>query len=76
MTAILRKLPDDLIISRVDRRPSADQVPFRDVYFLEVQSQQEPGGILPRECEWEEAIVKFIGQVRDLGLNVDLIGRW
>ncbi|TEB39281.1 PDT-domain-containing protein [Coprinellus micaceus] len=75
ITAVLRGLPDDLEISRIDRRPAIGEVPFRDAYLIEVQSQMSSDAVVG-EADWEELIEYFSNRVRGLGLSIDLVGNW
>ena len=64
---------DSLQITRIDRRPSPGDVPFRDLYFLEVQSPEER---IPSETEWKDLLRTFTENVRALGMDASLIGDW
>lgn len=75
ITAVLRGLPDDLEISRIDRRPAIGEAPFRDAYLIEVQSRMSPDAVV-EEADWEESIEYFSNRVRGLGLSIDLVGNW
>ena len=75
ITDVLRGLPEDLEIARIDRRPTIGEAPFRDVYLIEVQGQSSSDAVAG-DASWEESIENFSKRVRGLGLSIDLVGSW
>jgi len=68
----------DLSIVHIDRRPSGD-LPFRDVYFIEVASVSGSMDLLERSQaigSWSAAVTGVIHPIRNMGGEVDLIGLW
>lgn len=63
--------PLALNITRIDRRPSLDGVPFRDLYFIELQGmdygEQKP---------WTLAVDKALERLRQAGADATVIGLW
>ncbi|KAJ3570257.1 hypothetical protein NP233_g4533 [Leucocoprinus birnbaumii] len=71
-----------LSVSRIDRRPSDDSLPFRDVYFVEVASPteiiEEPdlSQGSPAIRSWTAEVENAIELMRKMGGEVDNIGLW
>ncbi|KAF5355646.1 hypothetical protein D9756_003848 [Leucocoprinus leucothites] len=66
-------------ITRIDRRPSDDDLPFRDVYFVEVAGTAEVMGRSeqsPAIRSWPMSVADALGFIRNMGGEVDLIGLW
>ena len=65
---------DSFWVTRIDRRPSPGDAPFRDFYFIEVQSPTQER--IPSETEWKALLQRFSENVRELGMDASLIGDW
>ncbi|KAH0838383.1 Prephenate dehydratase-domain-containing protein [Lanmaoa asiatica] len=63
----------DMIVLRVDRRPSVHGRPFDDVYFLEVSAI--PGENNPGRS-WIEQLQQTADRVKGMGVEVSILGRW
>lgn len=70
--------PSGLSVVRIDRRPSDDGLPFRNVYFVETadttdSSTTEPS---PTSKTWTATVEDAVSLIRNMGGEVDLIGMW
>ena len=72
ITRLLRRLDPSLDVLRIDRRPSPDHRPFRDVYFVELQSQVQKESLV----NWEKRLLEYRDAMQRSGESVDLIGIW
>jgi hypothetical protein len=63
----------DIIVNRIDRRPSVRGRPFDDVYFLEVGAV--PGQTSP-ELPWTKQLQQAVDRVKCLGVEVSVLGCW
>lgn len=63
----------DLIVSRIDRRPSLHAKPFDNVYFLEVGAIPAQNG---PERSWTEQLQQAVDKVRGMGVEVSVLGCW
>lgn len=61
-----------LYITRLDRRPSLDAMPFRDLYFIEVQSNVE--GQL--NVDWKEEVEAAVLRLAASECEVNVRGIW
>ncbi|OSD03579.1 PDT-domain-containing protein [Trametes coccinea BRFM310] len=65
---------------RIDRRPSLSDVPFDDVYFVEVGdvTLPVPSGSAAKACEteWLERLEAGIGRIRAAGGEATILGLW
>lgn len=68
--------PSDLRIGRIDRRPSDDDVPFRNTYFVEVMDMLDELMLTQSSKSWSASVEDAINTIRDIGGEVDLIGLW
>ncbi|KAF8560445.1 PDT-domain-containing protein [Imleria badia] len=63
----------ELMVNRIDRRPSIRGIPFNDVYFLEVGAitgQNSP------EPSWIKQLQQAVDRVKCLGVDVSVLGCW
>lgn len=63
----------DILILRIDRRPSLHSRPFDNVYFLEVGAI--PGQNNP-EQSWMEQLEQAVEKVKHMGVEVLVLGCW
>lgn len=63
----------DIIILRIDRRPSVHSRPFDSVYFLEVGAML--GQNSPEQL-WAEQVVQVVDKVKCMGVEVEVLGCW
>ncbi|KAF8140167.1 Prephenate dehydratase-domain-containing protein [Boletus edulis] len=63
----------DLIVERIDRRPSVHGRPFDDIYFLEVGAI--PGQNSP-ELSWRKQLQQAVDRVKRMGAEVSALGYW
>ena len=63
----------EIIVERIDRRPSIRGRLFDDVYFLEVgaiQGQNRP------EPSWIKQLQDAVDRVKCMGVEVSVLGHW
>lgn len=66
-------------VTRIDRRPSLNHVPFEDVYFVELEElgAGSDGEVSEHESSaWLKRVQLGIDRVRTLGAEATLIGVW
>ncbi|KAI9572877.1 Prephenate dehydratase-domain-containing protein [Boletus coccyginus] len=63
----------DIIVKRIDRRPSLHGRPFDYVYFLEVGNT--PGQNGPN-LSWTKQLQEAVDRVKGMGVEVSVLGRW
>jgi hypothetical protein len=70
--------PSGLSIVRVDRRPSDDSFPFRDIYFVETTSMTNPVEHEQPQAirSWPALVEDAVNLIKRMGGEVDLIGLW
>jgi hypothetical protein len=62
-----------MAVSRIDRRPQLEgEIPFRDVYFAEVERAPSVGD----PATWRREIEQAMKRVRASGGQVELLGVW
>lgn len=71
---VLRLVPEDMKVARLDRRPASGGTPFRDVYFIELEQLN----VSDRTArEWEVAVKSLHVKLREsVGQSTSLIGKW
>jgi prephenate dehydratase len=66
--------------TRIDRRPSAHATPFHDVYFVELQEEDEKpdaeSAIVLPSNEWTEKVEQAMARVSQRGGEAQLLGVW
>ncbi|KAF9460798.1 Prephenate dehydratase-domain-containing protein [Collybia nuda] len=62
----------NLRVVRLDRRPAVTNVPFHDIYLVEVQDAERYKSVL----EWTSEVDGAISRIGVLGGNAKLIGLW
>ncbi|KXN89935.1 P-protein [Leucoagaricus sp. SymC.cos] len=71
--------PSGLNVTRIDRRPSDDGLPFRDIYFVETASTPDeslrPEGTSAIRS-WPAVVADALELIKNMGGEVDLIGLW
>jgi len=69
--------PSGLSVMRIDRRPSDDGLPFRNVYFVETADTAGEGSEeSPTSDSWTTLLEEAVSLMRNMGGEVDLIGVW
>jgi len=63
----------DIIVKRIDRRPSLHGGPFDDVYFLEVGTI--PGQNSPN-LSWTKQLQEAVDRVKGMGVEMSVLGCW
>ncbi|KAF8974017.1 Prephenate dehydratase-domain-containing protein [Flammula alnicola] len=66
----------DLSVARIDRRPSADGIPFRSVYFIEVHGFATGEKSVGTIESWTAEVEKAASRVRCVGGTISVIGIW
>lgn len=61
LSSVIQSLPRDVLVMRVDRRPSLAGEPFHDCTFLEVAGR--PSGAV--DLAWEERVKSAVKAVND-----------
>lgn len=63
----------DIIVNRIDRRPSVHGRPFDDVYFLEVGAVS---GKASPQLPWKKQLQQTVDRVECMGVEVSVLGCW
>ncbi|KAJ7597135.1 PDT-domain-containing protein [Mycena floridula] len=63
----------DTTITRIDRRPSPRDIPFHDIYFLELLRNDTES---PSESRWSQALQDALRRVIEAGGEANLLGKW
>ncbi|PPQ70775.1 hypothetical protein CVT24_001062, partial [Panaeolus cyanescens] len=66
----------DLFATRIDRRPSANALPFHSTYFVEVHGHSRECAVASSLDEWTDDVEKAISRVEKLGGSIKLVGLW
>lgn len=62
-----------LDIARIDRRPSLDEKPFHNIYFIELQSMCEGD---QDAAVWAKKVKEAVSRVREVGALAEVVGIW
>jgi hypothetical protein len=64
--------------ARIDRRPSPGQMPFQDMYFVEVYRKGVKDGnkIVDDHNSWIKEVEGALSRVEKAGGHANLIGAW
>ncbi|KAF9240869.1 Prephenate dehydratase-domain-containing protein [Melanogaster broomeanus] len=63
----------DLVVLRIDRRPSLHATLFEDVYFLEIGAAPD---IDVERPSWPDQLQQAVERVKHLGVEVAMLGLW
>ena len=68
----------DLFVTRIDRRPASDPIPFNSIYLVEVQKSMDRKSTSNTQMidTWTRDVENSVSRVNDNGAKASIIGIW